>query len=176
MTQIQQHVQAWKFLQQSAAKVSDPVLRNAMMAEFRRRALAEWGYCPGDGTIATNADVQLDAWAKEFVQDLKDSDAYGLDTRAKKRDATLREAKNNMRQFLLDGGKLSDIPDHIRTPDIEALYYECLYEYGDKLMAHVDYLTQNDEPKSIGEILPVVMDEVHRRMHEGKGGTPLCSL
>ncbi len=173
MAQIQQHVQAWKFLQQSVAKVSDPVLRNAMMAEFRRRALAEWGYCPGDGTIATNADVQLDAWEKEFLRELKINLDFG--TRMDF-ESTQREAKNNMRQFLLDGGKLSDIPANIRTPHIEALYYECLHEYGDELMAHADYLTQNDEPKSIGEILPVVMDEVHRRMHEGQGGTPLCSL
>lgn len=176
MTDVQSRVQAWKFLQQSVAKVSDPILRNAMMADFRRRALAEWGYCPGDGTIATNSDVQLDAWEKEFVQDLKLTTEWQTDIRAEKRAATLREAKNNMRQFLLEGGKLSDIPDNIRTPDIEALYYECLHAYGDELMAHVDYLTQNDEPKSIGEILPVVMEEAHRRMHEGKGGTPLCSL
>lgn len=176
MTQVQSRVQAWKFLQQNVAKLSDPILRNAMMAEYRRRVLAEWGYCPGDGAVATNKDVALDEWEKEFVQDIKDSDAYGIDTRATTRATTRHEAKNNMRQFLLDGGKLSDIPANIRTPDIEALYYECLHEYGDELMAHVDYLTQNDEPKSIGEILPVVMDEVHRRMHEGQGGTPICSL
>lgn len=176
MVAVQQHVQAWKFLHQSVDKVSDPILRNAMMAEFRRHALAEWGYCPGDGTISTNTEVQLDAWEKEFVQDITDSNSYGIDTRAEKRAATMRESKAWMRHFIEQNGKLLDIPDNIRTPAIEALYYECLYEYGDDLMAHMDYLTKQDMPQAIGEILPVVMDEAHRRMHEGQGGTPLCSL
>jgi len=172
---VQDRVQAWKFLQQQTAKVSDPVLRNAMMAEFRRRALAEWGYCPGDGTLAKNSDVVLDEWEKEFVTDIRDADAYGIDTRTEKRAETQRATKNNMRLFVLHGGTLSEIPADIRTPDIEALYYECLREYGAELRKHADSLIST-EPQSIGEILPVVIDEIGRRMDGGKEEGAICSL
>ena len=53
---IQEQVRAWKQLKEMVAKVEDPTLRNAMMAEFRNRAINEWGYCPDDRN-ATRRDV-----------------------------------------------------------------------------------------------------------------------
>ena len=40
---IQNYAQAWKFLKEQTARVRDPILRNVMIAEFRKRALNEWG-------------------------------------------------------------------------------------------------------------------------------------
>ena len=42
----QEKAQAWKNLKQMVSKVVDPTLRTMMMAEFRQRAIADWGFDP----------------------------------------------------------------------------------------------------------------------------------
>lgn len=130
----QQHTQAWKFLKAQAAKVADPDLRMSMMAEFRKRALNEWGFNPDNGQLAADDEFMLSAWEQSFLADIQKTTQYELDVRADKRESELHEARSRMRHFVEHGGCLKDIPENIRTPFVEQLFYEALFWYGDQLM------------------------------------------
>lgn len=131
---VQGHVQAWKFLQAQGAKVKDPVLRNAMMAEFRKRALNEWGFDPDSGRLATKDDAVLDAWEQELADDISEYALYGVDTRVEKRKATATEAHARMMDFVSKGGSLSDIPADVRSNTIVRLYFDCVFAQIDQLV------------------------------------------
>lgn len=136
---IQQQTKAWKFLKDCVSKVQDPTLRNVMMAEFRKRAVRDWGFNPDDRyAVAKEPTIELDDWEKEFVADIEKAKKYEIDTRAEKRKQTDKEAHARMLQFIEQGGCLLDIPDDIRTDTIEKLYYDCLLEHGDNLLAEAD--------------------------------------
>lgn len=134
----QQRTKAWKFLKDCISKVQDPTLRNVMMAEFRKRAIRDWGFNPDDRyAVAKEPTIELDDWEKEFIADINDHKMFKVDTRKEKREQTHKEAKARMLDFITRGGNLLDIPDDIRTDTVEKLYYECLMEYGDILMATI---------------------------------------
>ena len=135
---IQEQVQAWKWLKQQVAKVPDPTLRNAMMVEFRQRALRDWGYCPEDGSIAKKDDIVLNDWERGFLADIKAVVEFGVDPRKEKREKERREARGAMKLFIENGGTLADIPDDICTPEIRELFYETLFAYGDELIEAYD--------------------------------------
>lgn len=122
LTPLQQ-AQAWKQLKGMVAKVEDPTLRNTMMAEFRKRAIRDWGYCPDDKySIAKKDTVELDDWEKELLKDIQKAELFELDTRVKKREAERKELEKNMYFFIKDGGSLTDIPPEIRTDTVVDAY------------------------------------------------------
>lgn len=122
-----QQAQAWKQLKGMVAKVEDPTLRNAMMAEFRKRAIRDWGYCPDDKySIAKKDTVELDDWEKELLKDIQKAELFELDTRAEKREAEQKELEKNMYFFIKDGGSLTDIPPEIRTDTVVDAYLRVL--------------------------------------------------
>ena len=130
----QQHAQAWKFIKSQVAKVHDPDLRMAMMAELRKRALNDWGFNPENGKLATNDDAVLDGWEKDFAGCIQKTVSFELDVRKPQREAELHEARCRMRHFVENGGELMEIPEEIRTPFITQLYYEAVQWYGDQLV------------------------------------------
>lgn len=136
---LQEQTKAWKFLKDCIAKVVDPTLRNVMMAEFRKRAIRDWGFNPDSKYgVAKNESVELDDWEKEFVADIEKATKYEIDTREEKRKKTMKEAKARMMQLIVSGGTLADIPDDVRSNTIDKLYYQCLMEYGDQIMQEAD--------------------------------------
>lgn len=140
---LQEKTKAWKFLKDCVSKVQDPILRNVMMAEFRKRAVRDWGFNPDDRySVAKEPTPELDDWEKEFVADIEKAKKYEIDTRKEKREKEKKEAHARMLHFVEHGGKLSDIPDDIRTDTIKKLYYECLLEYGDNIIAEADRLLE----------------------------------
>ena len=74
----QEKAQAWKNLKQMVSKVFDPTLRTMMMAEFRQRAIADWGFDPETSVPTKSQQVELDDWEKALVQDIKDYKDYGM--------------------------------------------------------------------------------------------------
>lgn len=133
------YAQSWKFLKDYVSKIQDPTLRNVMMAEFRKRAKRDWGFNPDSKYgVAKNEPIELDAWEKEFVEDIEKAIKYEIDTREEKRKKTAKEAHARMMQFIQSGGTLSDIPEDIRTETIIRLYHDCMQEYGDNLMAEAN--------------------------------------
>ena len=141
----QNYAQAWKFLKEQTAKVRDPLLRNAMMAEFRTRALNEWGFDPETGDLPTINDVKKDDWEEEFVEDMAVAEKFNIDTREEKRKKTLDETCACMQQFINNGHTLVDIPEELRTPFITNLYLKCLYRQGDVLLQAADDLLENND-------------------------------
>lgn len=138
----QNYVQAWKFLKEQTANVRDPLLRNAMMAEFRKRALNEWGFDPESGDLPTINDIKTDEWEKDFLEDLQIAQKFNIDTREEKRKKEETELRGNLRLMIINGETLADIPDDIRAPHIEKIYLEELYKYGDELCKCADDLTK----------------------------------
>lgn len=136
---IQQQTKAWKFLKDCVSKIQDPTLRNVMMAEFRKRAVRDWGFNPDSKyAVAKNESVQLDDWEQELVADIKDMITFKIDTREEKRKKIAKEAHARMMQFIETGGTLADIPEDICTDTIIRLYHDCMQEYGDNLLAEAD--------------------------------------
>lgn len=140
---IQNYAQAWKFLKEQTAKVRDPLLRNVMMAEFRKRALNEWQFDPESGDLPTINDIKMDEWEKDFLEDLQITQKFNIDTREEKRKKTLDETRACMQHFVLHGGQLSDIPEDILTPKIRDLYYQELFRIGNGLARAADDLMEN---------------------------------
>lgn len=133
------HTQIWKYLKTQLALVQDYTLRNVMTAEFRKRAIHDWGFNPDSKYgVAKTESVELDPWEKELVADIEKAQKYEIDTRVSKRGKTAKETKARMLDFISRGGSLKDIPEDVRTDTIIKLYYECLNEYGDQLMAEAD--------------------------------------
>lgn len=137
----EQRASAWKFIKSEIAKVQDKGLRAAMMGEFRKRALNEWGFNPDNGQLATGGDVVLGDWEREFVEDVQKTISFELDLRESKRDTETRTAVANMREFVRSGGQLHEIPDDIRTEYITGLYFDAVHWYGEQLKEAYDAAT-----------------------------------
>lgn len=131
---VNERTKIWKWLKSQMELVRDKDLKNAMLAEFRKRAERDWGYNPDNGLLVSGEVVDLDDWEKEFVKDIEKSKVYEIDMREEKRKQTKKEARARMKNFIYKGGNLYDIPMEIQTETIKKLYYECLFEYGDEIM------------------------------------------
>lgn len=138
MESVNERTKIWKWLKSQMELVRDKDLKNAMLAEFRKRAERDWGYNPDNGLLVSGKEVDLDDWEKEFVKDIEKSKIYEIDMREEKREQTKKEAKARMKDFIYKGGNLYDIPMEIQTETIKKLYYECLFEYGDEIMEDAD--------------------------------------
>lgn len=133
--------QSWKSLKEYIAKIQDNTLRNTMMAEFRKKAVHDWGFNPDSKYgVAKTESIQLDDWEQELVRDINKASQYQVDTRITKRRETAKEAHARMLMFIERGGQLSDIPIGICTDTIKQLYRDCLLEYGNNLLAEADIL------------------------------------
>lgn len=126
----------WKYIKDQLKLIKDPILRNIMLAEFRKRAIRDWNFDPEGKTL--NKEINLDDWEKELVEDINDFRSFGFDNRVKKRQETNKETEVRMKDFILKGGNLKDIPEEIRTNTIEKLYYDCLFKLGDEILQESD--------------------------------------
>lgn len=128
MELIQQQVQAWKWLSTQVKRIQDPTLRNAIMAEFRKRAMREWGYCPETATVPKNPAVELEDWEKEFVSDIEKTIEFELDVSAGKRQEAKKEALARMKDFINKGGSWFDFPADLRNEHTAKLYNSAFFE------------------------------------------------
>lgn len=136
-------IRAWNALKNELSKIHDYKTRVVYYKALLARACAKWGFNPEKpGQPIQNESAELDDWEKEFVEDINDTIVFGIDVRKEKRQQTYQETKARMLQFIERGGCLLDIPDNIRKDTIEKLYYDCLLEYGDKLLEQVDLITK----------------------------------
>ena len=125
MAITQEKVKAWKFLESQIALISDPILKNSIFAEYKQRALKEWGYFPKTGQIAKQK-IELDDWEKEFVEDIRKAKVYEIDTRVKKREKEYAEAEVRMGDFIEKGGSWKDLPEYLQNKYTAKLYLETL--------------------------------------------------
>lgn len=149
MTTLEQ-VKAWNKLLADIAKVPDYNLRVALKEEFRRKAIKDWGWVPGENTSLCKKEPEpdLDDWEKEFLMDIRDAIEFGVDTRKEKREkakALAIEAKLRMLSWIREGHSLYEIPEEIRKPPIVALYNECEKYLRDELWAQVENVTKKAE-------------------------------
>lgn len=129
---------AWKELKQMLIRIQDPDLRNSVLGEMTRRAISEWGYNPENGHVDENSPVDLTDWEKEFVTDIRKTVLYDLDVRAEKRNKGEEEFMASMMSYVRAGGKLEDIPAHIRCEGVDRAYCECRDKIHKTLMDEAD--------------------------------------
>lgn len=124
---VAQRTQAWKSLMEQLDKIVDPVLKNAMRAEFINRAIKEWGYNPQTGNVTDNNPMNLDNWEMDFSKDIINGIKYAIDVRKEKRLKEELELKKNMFEFIKNGGDLMDLPEDMRNSNyIIKTYFEML--------------------------------------------------
>ena len=136
---VQERVRIWKELKAMLAKVTDKDLYNGLLAEYRRRAIAEWGYDPERGEPVQATSLSLTDWEKDLVRDIRKSQLYELDVREEKRKKTDAEARVAMMDYVRSGGLLEDIPENIRCDGVDALYRECRDKIHADLMREADF-------------------------------------
>lgn len=135
---VQDRARAWSMLERMVAKIQDPVLRNAVIGDMAMRAKMEWGYCPSTKQVEP-ADVELEDWQRDFLEQVKIGVAYGVCTFS---DDVHRDNKAWMTRYVRRGGMLSGIPDDVRCEYVDDLYWECLKAEGEELMGLCDYIEQ----------------------------------
>lgn len=134
-------IRAWHALKDQIGKIYDYKTRSVYYKAFLARACSQWGFNPEKpGQPIQNEPVELDDWEKEFVEDINDIIIFGIDVRKDKHEKEKKEAHARMLQFVEQDGKLSDIPDDIRTDTIIKLYYDCWFEHVDNIIAETDRL------------------------------------
>lgn len=116
-------------------RVKDPILRDCMLNEYRRRAKAEWGYCP-DGRAVKEDDVLPITPAQIAIHDkIKQCAEYGV---WKQDEEVDKAARANMMAYIRGGGTLEEIPAHLRCEAIDQIYRECKDQLHKELMADAD--------------------------------------
>ena len=136
-------IKTWEYLKTEVSKIYDPKTRSLYYRAFLSRCIDKWGFNPENPASGQKNTVSVDDWEKDFVQDIQDTISYGFDVREEKRKKTLDETRACMQHFISHGGRLSDIPADILTPDIRDLYYRELFRIGDGLARAADDLTEN---------------------------------
>lgn len=125
MENIRGYVRGWKFLEAMLAKVTDPILRNAMRYEFEKRAKTEWGFCPAETQTYKddNSVPLLEPWGQEILDRINAYLEYGVDVRTDEEKQRL-EARtlNNMIDFVDKGGTYWEIPEDIQCNSLKAVY------------------------------------------------------
>ena len=128
--ELNERVKAWKWLKSQLELVRDKDLKNAMLAEFRKKAERDWQYNPDSGFIKKQTnEIQLDDWEKEFVEDIKKAQVYEIDTRAEKRKQTDKEAMARMLNHIETGGTYYDLPKDLQNKYTANLYLRALEQW-----------------------------------------------
>lgn len=135
---VTEKASAWKELKRMLARIQDKDLRSAIFGELTKRAISEWGYNPENGFVDDNAPVELTDWEKDFVADIRKTVLYDLDVREEKRKKGNTEFMASMMSYIRAGGKLEDIPAHIRCECVDRAYCECRNQIHKNLMDEAD--------------------------------------
>ena len=114
----------WKTLLQMLNKISDPMLKESMLAMFRSRAIEDWGFCPDNSGKVKPYDASMlppmQSLIYEKLQSCKD---YGV----WEQDPELDKACLNKMLNLIDRGyTYFDLPDYLQCPTILDLYLKAL--------------------------------------------------
>lgn len=141
MELIQKQVQAWKWLKEQVGHIQDPTLRNAIMAEYRKRAMRDWGYCPETAPVPKNPVIDLEDWEKDFVADIEKTIEYELDISADKRQEAKKEALVRMKDFINKGGSWHDLPADLRNEHTAKLYNSAFFEIIDEAMQNIENIS-----------------------------------
>lgn len=131
---------AWKKLVGLIDKIQDPVLKKSMLSEMAMRARRDWGYCP-DVREIEDPKLELEDWEQDFLEEVKVGQLYGIPP--KKTDLS------EMRRFVREGGKISDLPPFLQTPYIIRDYLEVLFEEGRDLCRYADEIALQKENKEV---------------------------
>lgn len=128
----------WKWLKSQVAKIQDPVFRDCVMAEYQKRAVAEWGYCPDKTEYKDKEEeVILSPEEQKFLQKIEMAQRFGV---WKKDENVEKEARTRMCQYIEQGGKYEDLPEDIKCPSMHKFYIECLIKNIDDTIIMLDSL------------------------------------
>ena len=125
MTELEQ-IKVWNKIKEHLEKIYDKKTQNLYRRAFLVRFMNTYGFNP-EKPVKTQKkalSVDLDDWEKEFVQDIQKAEQYQVDTRENKRQQTNVEFRNRMRDFVVKGGKFSDLPPELQNKTILEAYLD----------------------------------------------------
>lgn len=114
----------WKKIKEYTNKITDPILRESVLADFQQRAIDEWGFCPDNNQYKAKKP-DLEPWVEAFLEKVKKAVEYGV---FKVDEQVEKEARARMRVFVERGGDYTDLPEYLQTPDIAMLYMDAMLE------------------------------------------------
>ena len=119
-------VKGWKWLMEQIQKIPEPA-RKTYHDALLARALAEWGFNPENPAKKIQVpftEEDLADWQREFLRVLRESDTYGFLV-----ESAIKEFKQNMYEFVREGGSLSDIPRDMRSAYVIDAYFTALKKW-----------------------------------------------
>lgn len=131
----------WKKIQEYTNKITDPILKESILAEYQQRAIDEWGFCP-DNKQYKAKKPDLEPWAEAFLEKVKKAVEYGV---FKVDEQVEKEARTRMRMFIEKGGRYSDLPEYLQTPDISVLYTDTMIELIKYWKEQLDFLEKDQK-------------------------------
>lgn len=122
-----QNIRAWNTLKEYISKIHDDKTRKIYYTALLSKATEEYGFNPQTAKVSkTDNSVVLDAWEKEFVEDIHKTQMYQLDVRAEKRKKEHKEALARAKLFIQQGGSYSDLPDDLKNEHTAKLWLEAM--------------------------------------------------
>ena len=116
----------WKYIKGQVNNIPDPLLRDAIMADYKNRAIAEWGYCPDNTQYKSIKQIpELDAYEENLLKRIKMAKEYGYFERDEKIE---KEFKARMKEFITKGGKWNDLPKDLQNEFVLKSYLGTIYE------------------------------------------------
>lgn len=133
-------IRMWNSLKEHLNKIHDYKTRSLYYKALLARACSEWGFNPERPSQPIQPEsVELNDWEKEFVEDIHDIIVFGIDVREEKRKQENEKCKKEMLNFVREGGKWQDIPEHIRCESLKKMYNECKDIYHQEMLDLADY-------------------------------------
>ena len=116
----------WKKIVESVSRIQDPILQESFLATYKERAIREWGFCPDKKNYTKKEEkIVLEPWQQEIHDKLKTAKEYGVWELDEK---TQAEFKSRMRDFVVKGGKFSDLPPELQNKHILNGYLDAIFE------------------------------------------------
>lgn len=112
----------WKKILESVSRIQDPILQESFLAIYKERAIKEWGFCPDKKNYTKKEEkIVLEPWQEEILKKLKTAKEYGVWEKDEKIQV---EFKSRMRDFVVSGGKFSDLPPELQNKTILEAYLD----------------------------------------------------
>lgn len=143
MVDYKEKLQAWKQIMAFVKNIHDPDAKKLYHDTLLLRAINEWGFNPENVGAETQQQVHLTESDKEILEAIHAANTFGVNILADKKEETDRKTYYEMFCYVRDGGKLEDIPKHIRCDEIDRMYHQAQDAIHKDMMASADNVLQS---------------------------------
>lgn len=124
MVDYVEKIRAWKKVMSFIKNIYDKDTYKQYHDALLLRAIDEWGFNPENVGAEVQQQVHLTESDKEILEAIHAANTFGVNILADKKEDTDRKTYYEMFCYVRDGGKLEDIPKHIRCDEIDRMYHQ----------------------------------------------------